>query len=105
MAKAFSKAELAEYFELEERRLSLQRQAKDLAALQEKLEENFRAYVESDGGTERALMRCGYRLAINTKPGSVRWKNEFVRVAGSGAAEELIAAAPTMDVLVIEPPA
>ena len=104
MAAAPKRAELARYFELEAERKSLQRQAKDLEKLQAELEEKFTAYVLAEGGPERALMRCGYRLAIDSKPGSVSWKGEFLKLAGPERAEELVQAAPSKDVLVIEPP-
>lgn len=104
MAAAPSRLELERYFELEEQRKALQRQAKDLEKLQADLEGKFTAYVLAAGGPERALMRCGYRLAIDTKPGSVSWVKEFLAVAGPERAEELRRAAPPKDVLVIEPP-
>lgn len=103
-ASRLTSKELAQWSELEAQRLALQRQVKDVAALQEKLEEKFFAHVVANGGAERVVLSCGYRLRIDVKRGSVQWKPEFIRVAGHEAAEELIAAAPTKDVLVIEPP-
>jgi hypothetical protein len=103
--KAPTRAELERYFELDQQRLALQRQAKDLEKLQEELRQRFLLHVRETAGPERALTRCGYRLAINQVNGRVEWKTEFMRVAGVEAAEELIEAAPKVDKLVIEPPA
>lgn len=99
-----SKAELARYFELEEQRLALNRQAKDLEKLQDELYDKFLKWVEEQGGPERVKLRCGYKLAIIKKPGSVSWVKEFLRVAGEEEAERLRKAAPSRDVLVVEPP-
>jgi hypothetical protein len=99
-----TRKELEEWSALEAQRLQLQRQVKDLAALQEVLEEKFFSHVVANGGPERVVLSCGYRLRIDTKRGTVQWKNELVKIAGTDKAEELIAAAPAKDVLVIEPP-
>lgn len=102
-----SSKDLARYFELEEQRASLARQSKDLGKLQEELEEKFIAWVKAHGGPEQATIRCGYKLAILVKPGSVGWKTEFMKAVEDGAkrAEELTASAPKKEVLVVEPPA
>lgn len=106
MARLLS-SELAQWHELELQRLEYNRLAKDLAALQEPLEEKFAAYVAEKGGKARAVTSCGFTLKLTAKRGSVQWKNEFVRVAGPDGpklAEAIIAAQPTKDVLSIEPP-
>lgn len=99
-----SRKELERYFELDQQRLALHRQAKDLEKLQEELEKKFLEYVREVGGPERACLRCGYKLAILRKDGSVSWVKEFLRVAGEEEAERLRKAAPPRDVLVVEPP-
>jgi hypothetical protein len=104
-APRLTRAQLTKYFELDARRLALQRQAKDLEALQEKIEQKAMAVVKTEGGKERTVLTCGYVLAIKDANGAVAWKSEFVRVAGSAAAEKLIAAAPKKEKLSIEPAA
>lgn len=99
-----SSKDLARYFELEEQRASLARQSKDLGKLQDELEEKFVAWVKANGGPEQACLRCGYKLAILAKAGSVSWKTEFMKVAGAERAEELVQSAPKKEVLVVEPP-
>jgi hypothetical protein len=97
-------AELARYFEADQLRLQLNRQAKDLADEMEDIEEKAAAYVRENGGKARCLVVCDYRLALETKPGRVDWKANFVQLAGAEAAEELRKAAPTSEALKIDRP-
>src|SRR5262245_30051484 len=99
-----TKVKLERWFELEEQRLSLARQVKDVAALQEEIEKECLDHVREYGGPERVAMCCGFRLEITLHKKSVQWKPEFVKVAGTERAEELIAAAGTREVLKIESP-
>jgi hypothetical protein len=101
-APKMTRVEIDKYFELDKERLSLQRQAKDLEALQEKIEDKMVAVVRANGGKERTVLTCGYVLAIKDANGAVKWKDEFVRVAGSDEAEKLIAAAPKRDKFSVE---
>jgi hypothetical protein len=98
------KSELDQWHEWELERLKLQRQVKDLEALQKPLKEKFLAFVQEKGGDERAVKSNGFLLKLNAKRESVSWKDEFVRVAGIDEAEAIIARQPSKDVLVIEPP-
>lgn len=104
MAKDVTRDELDQYFELDMQRLALARKVSDIEKLQEQLEEKFLKYVEHKGGIDRTTIRYGYRLAIQTKNGSVSWKGEYMKLAGQEAAEKLIQAAPKKDKLTIEPP-
>lgn len=105
MAAAPTHDELDRYFELEKERLSLGRQAKALGEQQATLEEKFEAYVRAEGGKQRCKIRFGYRLLLKDKRESVGWKNAFVGVAGKEAAESLVEAQPTKEVLEVEAPA
>lgn len=97
--------DLERYYELDEQRKSLARQAKDLEALQEELKVKFEAFVRVKGGPERAYaFASGHRLSILEKRESVGWKGEFLRVAGPEEAERLVREAPMKEVLQIEPP-
>lgn len=95
-------ARLQEYLDLHEQRKALQRQAKVLNEQAAAIEADIEAHVRAKGGKERAVKMAGYLLAITTKPGSVKWKDAYVGVAGSEAAEQLIAAAPRVDELTVE---
>lgn len=98
-----TKAEIDRYFALENERLRVAREAKDIKAQQDAIYDKMFEAVLAKGGEARTLVTCGYRLAINQKNGTVEWKKEFVRLAGSEAAEALISAAPKKDELHVEP--
>lgn len=95
-------ARLQEYLELHEQRKALQRQAKVLNEQAAAIQADIESHVRAKGGKERAVKMAGYLLAITTKPGSVKWKDAYVDVAGPEAAEQLIAAAPRVDELTVE---
>lgn len=98
-----TRAEINRYFELECERLELARKAKDLAALQEKIEQRMIAAVRANGGKERTLITCGYRLAISMVRVGVKWKDEFVRAMGEDKAEQLVEAQPKKEKFTVEP--
>lgn len=105
-----TKADLEEYFSLNEERKALNRQGQDLAKRIAKLEEKFTQHVADHGGQERSCIRCGYRLALVVKNGTVSWITEFLRMCKLAKrdpeeeAEKVRAAAPKKDELVVEPP-
>jgi hypothetical protein len=106
MAKAskaphVTKVDIEQYLELDARRRALMREASDIAKQQAEVADKLSEFVAAHGGRERSCTRSGYVLAIITKPGSVSWKPEFIRVAGEAAAEALIAAAPPREALTV----
>lgn len=98
-----TRADITEYLKLDKERLDLQRQARDKACLQEAIETKLWAYVEAKGGDGRSCERSGFVLAIKTKVGTVKWAEEFVRVAGELEAQRLRAEAPRVEFLAVEP--
>ncbi len=96
---------LQRYYELDEKRKALNRQAEDLAKLQADLKEQFIHYVEEFGGSDRTTMRFGYRLTLVEKAGTVPWAKEFLRVGGYEEAERLRQLQPKTESLVVQPPA
>lgn len=113
MSKRVTKAELEEFYRLDEERKSLNRQAKDKQKLMDELEAKFTADVHANGGPEKTVMRCGYRLSLAVKSKAVEWAKEFLRVVGglmgtdkaTAEAERIRAASPKTEVLTIETPA
>lgn len=97
------KEDIERYLKLEEERLDLQRQARDKARLAEELEKKLWAWIEVHGGDGRCCTRSGFVLAIKTKTGTVRWADEFVRVAGAEEAQKLREACPRAEFLTVEP--
>jgi hypothetical protein len=96
---AFPRKKLTEYFDLEERRLKLKREAESLAKQQAAIEKEVEEYVTEDGAE---LNKYGFLLYFKDKRKAVLWKEEFVKVKGDKAAEALIAAMPVSKELVIE---
>ena len=101
-APNITRADITEYLRLDKERLDLQRQARDKGRLQEAIEAKLTAYVEAKGGDARSVERSGFVLAIKTKAGSVKWADEFVRVAGEVEAQRLRADAPRVEFLSVE---
>lgn len=98
-----SRIELDEFWRLNTRRLELSRQAdaveRELKGLKEKIE----THVRAKGGEELAVVSCGYLLALKRSAGAVKWKDEYVALAGSDAAAQLQAAAPPRETLQVTP--
>jgi hypothetical protein len=105
MAAAPSREKLKQWLAWEKERLEFQRKASDLGKLQGALEEELFAYVKAEGGKERCVVRFGFRLLLKDKRENVSWKGEFVKEHGQAEAAKLIAAQPTSETLVVEPPA
>lgn len=109
-SKRVTLAELQEYFALEVKRKALKRQSDDIAKLQKDLEAKFARHVDANGGAERSVVTCGYRIYFQLKNGSVGWKDEFLHMAKLAGfdplkeAEKRIAAAPKKEELVVEEP-
>lgn len=111
--KSPTKKELAEYFELDKKRLALNAQARDISRVQGETEDKVLAYVRANGGPERCSIVSGYRLSIDLKADRVEWKTELLEALGKEVGKEKavkIAAKITADagqkeVPKIEPPA
>lgn len=91
------------YRSLEAKRLRLNREAKQLEKQAEEIEAQWMEEVRERGGETRTLKTCGHIFAIKTKPNSVQWKPEFIRVASMAEAEKIIQAAGMKEVFSLEP--
>jgi hypothetical protein len=96
------RAELEQYLQMEEQRRNLSREADALERAAKPLKEKFKAYAEAEGGKARRVEVCGHVLAIVTKNGQVKWKDEFSRVAGPIETARIAAAPPQVDSLTVE---
>lgn len=109
-SRRVTREDLEYYFALEEERLGFQRKADDVKKLQAELEKKFEAHVRANGGAEKSVVTCGYRLYLAVKKGSVKWMEAFQRMCELAGrkpleeAEKLRAAVPTKEELVVEPP-
>jgi hypothetical protein len=98
-----TKKDLEQWQAWDEQIRALRRQASDLAKLQAELEEQkLSPWVREHGGPELCCVRSGFRLAIVLKDGSPSWKKEFIKVAGEGAAEAIIASLPKKEALSVQ---
>jgi len=102
MAERILKADIEQFLKLRDRRRELERRAKALEKDAKKLEERLAAHVRKHGGKARTVVRSGFVLSLADKPGSVQWKTHFIEQAGHDAAEALIEAAETREVLTVE---
>lgn len=104
MAAAPTLDELQHYFELDAKRLALQREATALGKLQEALETKFEAYVRGADGEGKQKTRFGFLLAIDQKRENVKWQREYLLAFGPDKVKELQESQPMKDVLSIKAP-
>lgn len=93
--KPFTEQALREWVERDERRRDLEREARQLAAENELIAKDLHAALKAAGKTD--LQRGGFGAEIEVTRGTVPWRDEFLRVAGSAAAKELADAAPSKE--------
>lgn len=84
--------ELERFAELEERRKQADREARNLGKEIAQLRRKFEAAMQADG--KQAATRYGFRLVFVEGRPRVAWKDEFIRIAGSESADQLMADAP-----------
>ncbi len=94
-------AVLDEYLAREEKRREFQRQADAIERETKQTAALIVAWVEAEGGKARSCKKGKHTASLEDRPGTVKWKDELIRVAGAAAAEKLQAAAPTRTALVI----
>lgn len=94
--------DIESYLEIEDQRLALGRQQRDLEKQAAPLKKKLMDFVRAKGGKAMAVTRSGFRLAIELVTGSVSWKPEFIRVAGQDAADEISANCPKRESLRVE---
>jgi hypothetical protein len=100
-----NREDIEAWLALDERRKSLNRQSEQLEKEQKAIGARLVAYVRAKEPDKLRKVTNGFLVAIKMVKGGVSWKPEFVRVAGAAAAEQLIAAAPQRESLVVEPAA
>ena len=97
-----TKALIAEYLDLEDRRKELMRQAAQLGKESADLKRQFEAFVRANTkGKTRELVICGYRMSILTVAGTVAWMKEFIARCGQDAADKVKDEAPPKEVFEI----
>jgi len=101
---AIKQTDLQEWGDLEQKRMTLQREAKTIADRQKQLETQFEAELRKSG--KKTLKRGGYTLAMQPGRASVPWAKAYLAALGPKAVRQLkVAAAKTStEVFVILPP-
>lgn len=91
----------AKWMELNTRRLELEREARILDKERELLSVEFKQTLEAKG---QESMKVGgeFLVKLVEGTGSVKWKDEFIRVAGAAKATDLAASAPKTTKIVVE---
>lgn len=97
-----AKSDIEQFLDLDEQRKALNRQADSLKRQVDLLGEKITQHIVDEGGKAHRLVYRGFLLAIDLAKGTVRWKDEFIRLAGSEEADKLAAAAPPREVLVVQ---
>jgi mRNA-degrading endonuclease RelE of RelBE toxin-antitoxin system len=85
--------QLEQYLQLDEQRKALDRQSRQLADAQAKMEDRFLAELNEEG--KREVRRGDYRVFIEDQRLHVAWKEEFIALKGPEAAAALAKLAPT----------
>lgn len=101
MADTLTRKDLLRYLELDAKRLALNREAKALEREQDLIEPKIKDAIRTDG-KKGALFKWGYNLLLTMVRGQVKWKDEFIRVAGAEEASKVAENPPDRESLVIE---
>jgi hypothetical protein len=101
-AADLTREELEHYASLHERRLELNRQAAALEREADLIEPKIWAFIKKQGNRSKAVSKWGFNLAVKLKQAAVKWKDEFLKLAGAEKVAELAAAAPMKESLSVE---
>ncbi|MCE9605091.1 MAG: hypothetical protein K8U03_09350 [Planctomycetia bacterium] len=95
--------QIKHYLELEDNRKTLNRLAGSVERQGDPIYEDLLEHTRANGGVEKEVVHAGYRLTIHTVEGTVKWKDEFIKLAGAAMAEDLQSKAEKREKLEIEP--
>jgi len=82
---------IRELNELTERRLELQRERDVLKRREDAIKKQLMDHVDAKGGRKKEVKLGGYVVALVPGKVYVKWKDEFIRVAGTDEAERVTA--------------
>lgn len=92
----------AKWIDLNTRRLELEREARVLDKERELLSLEFQQALDAKGQESMKVGGGEFVVKLVEGNGSVKWKDEFIRLAGAAKATELTAAAPKPKKVVVE---
>lgn len=97
-----TREELWRFLELETKRKEVDRQSRNLAREISQLKTHFEQCMRDDD--KESVVRYGFRLTFVDGRPKVSWKDEFIRVAGAEAADDVLADAPRPPKLEVSAP-
>jgi hypothetical protein len=95
--------QIKHFLELDDNRKTLNRLAASVERQGNLIKRELWDHVQEHGGPTREVVHADYRLTIHTTNGLVSWKDEFIKIAGAAAAEDLLTKAEKRETLMIEP--
>jgi hypothetical protein len=101
--KHLTREELEEYVAVDRERKELERRASALKKRQDLLKTRFLAVIGAKGDTAISYKRCGFIVMVKEGNRYPSWADEFLRVAGVDAVEEVKRRTEPAKVLVVEP--
>jgi hypothetical protein len=104
-APDLSEAEIEQFLAADAKRLEKQREVDALEREAKPFKDKIKAYVVDRGGADRTCVHFGYVLALMPAGADVKWKDEFIAIAGHQAAVKLQNEAPQKLRLKVEPAA
>lgn len=90
--KKITAEKLERWYELNQKRQELEREARQFDKERELLSTEIKAALEADG--KYSVLRGRFRVSLVDGRPTVSWKDELVKIAGADRAAELVAAAP-----------
>jgi len=91
----FAEADIKLFHSLNERRLHLEREAKNIAAEYKPIKDRlFAALTVRAARGERAVIEHGFLLNLKEIVGKVAWKEKYIEIAGAAKALELQESCP-----------
>lgn len=94
--------QIKHFLELDDNRKTLNRLAASVERQGNLIKSDLFAHVQEHGGSARMVEHADYRLTIHTEDGTVSWKDEYIKLAGAAAAEDLLTKAEKKEKLLIE---
>jgi len=88
MGLTITKEQCEEFLKLDKERSALDQKSRALKKRTDALKSHFKAFLAEQG--KDSVKRNGFQLTLVDGKPSVSWKDEFVRVAGPLAADEVL---------------
>lgn len=101
MALIVTKEQLMEFLAFEKQRKELDTRARNLKKRTDALKAHFKEFLNAEG--KESIKRHGFQITLVDGRTEISWKDEFIRVAGPLAADEIAANAPKGKAIQVTP--